>query len=499
MTIHLQLLGGLDIVGPDPASSAPARRRHPMMLLALVAASAPRAVSRDRVMAFLWPESDPERASNSLRQALHGLRRSLGEELFLPETASGLQLDNKKVHVDLWAFREAVARRNAAEAVAAYRGPFLDGFQLGRAPEFSHWIESERERVERDYRNALETLAREAETAAQYDEAVAWRRRLAAADPFSSRVALSLLKALTAAGDSPGALRHAAVHESLVRAHLEVDPDPAISEFVAVIRDAPPGDPGQRVRQLPVRTITPEQIQVLSPDIAPPPETGVALRAPAISAITVTGRSRARAPWLMVMVAFVLVGVGALGAVMAHKPPGNFIELSTGSAQQADRDAANRLIACEGPICPEGNLPQAAYVVPTHLEYTNPAKGTRFIAPAATGTTLRSPGYTCCSTAVFENEFVLPPAAVSATISITLLADNQAIVAINGTEFGRQDDPKAPWNYGGQPTTLATSFLPSPSGVNRLRVTLWDGGGAAGLNYRAFVTYDTREEAGGGE
>ena len=463
-----------------------------MMLLALVAAAAPRAVTRDRIMAFLWPESDSARASNSLRQALHSLRRDLNEDLFLPEPAGGIQLDREKVTVDLWVFRDAVARRAPAEAVAAYRGPFLDGFQIGGAPEFCQWVEAEREQVERAYRAALDTLARQAESAARHDEAVAWRRRLAAADPFSSRVALGLLKALTAGGDRPGALQHAAVHENLVRSHLEVDPDPAIAEFVASLRSTPPGGIPPRSTQLPARTAASDQM-VPAEAISAASPTAIALRAAVEQVGAGRTYTRAQARWLVAAGVSALVGVGALGAMMAHRPPENFFMLATGASPDAGRDGTNRLVACEGPICPKGGLPQDAYVVPTHLAYTNPATGTHFIAPAPDATTLKPPGYACCSTAVFENEFTLPSDAVSATISITVLADNQAIVAINGVEFGRQADPNAPWNFGGPPATFATTFLPDPSGVNRLRVTLWNGGGAAGLNYRALVTHDDKE------
>lgn len=497
--IDLQLLGGLDFVGPDPSRSVRARRRHPMMLLALVAAAAPRAIGRDRIMAFLWPESDSARASNSLRQALHSLRRDLGEELFLPETASGIQLDRGKVNVDLWVFRDAIARQAPGEAVAVYHGPFLDGFQIAGVPEFSRWIEAERERVEREHGAALDALARQAEAALRYDEAVAWRRRQAAADPFSSRVALGLLRALTAAGDRPGALEYAAVYEGLVRSHLEADPDPAIAEFVASLRRAPMAEPRTRSDQ--------RQAQAAESATAPAPsETSVALLvAPtAVASPEPAGLRRRRTAvqkrWLVAAAAFGLVGIGAGRAMMAGNPPAEtVIVLATGLSPVTGRDKANVLIACEGPACPEGGLPQDAYVIPTHVAHTNPATGTRFIAPTAGGTTLPPPGYPCCSTAVFENEFTLPSNAASATITITVLADNQAIVAINGVEFGRQAERLAPWNHGGPPATFATTFLPDPSGVNRLRVTLWDGGGAAALNFRGLVSYDTEPDADSGE
>lgn len=496
--IDLQLFGGLDFVGPDPSGSIRARRRHPMMLLALVAAAAPKAISRDSIMAFLWPESDSTRASSSLRQALHSLRRDLGEDLFLPETASGIRLDRNKVKVDLWIFRDALARHAPADAVAVYRGPLLDGFQIAGVPEFSRWIDAEREGVEREYGAALDALARQAEVALRYDEAVSWRRRQAAADPFSSRVALGLLKALTAAGDRPGALEYAAVYESLVRTQLEADPDPAIAEFVASLRRAPTGEARPRSDHR-------------SGQAAAPAQAAAAETSSALPVTTTAGpspwpdarRRRLTSPqarWLVAAAAFVLVVIGARSATMLSGPPAeSVIVLATGASAVTSRDTANRLVACEGPACPEGSLPQDAYVVPTHVAHTDPATGTHFIAPAADGTTMVPPGYPCCSTAVFENEFTLPPNAVSATISITLLADNQAIVAINGIEFGRQAERLAPWNHGGPPSTFATTFLPDPSGVNRLRVTLWDGGGAAALNYRAFVSHDTRQGADEGE
>lgn len=493
MTINLQLLGGLDFVDADPAISVRARR-HPMMLLALVATASPRAISREKIMAFLWPESDSARAGNSLRQALHGLRRALGEDLFLPETAGGIQLDRRKVNVDLLTFRDAIAGGAPAEAVAAYRGPFLDGFQIGGAPEFCQWAEAQREQVEREYRAALDTLARQAESAGRHDEVVAWRRRLAAADPFSSRVALGLLKALTAAGDRPGALQHAAVHESLVRSHLELDPDPAIAEFVWSIRNTPPGGAHPRPTQLPAATAASDHALDVEELSGTAPK-AIALLAPPSAIAPARKLTSARVRWFGGAAGvFALVGVGALGAKMTQRPTENFLVLASGSAAVGGRDPNNRLVACDGPLCPKGSLPQDAYVIPTHSAYTDPATGTHFIAPVADAASLKPPGYACCSTATYENQFALPADAVSATITVTVLADNQAIVAINGIEFGRQQDRLAPWNHGGPPTTFATTFLPDPSGVNRLRVTLWDGGGAAGLNYRALVTHDDGRE-----
>lgn len=238
--IELRLMGGLDIAGPGVSPSARSLRRHPMALLALVATAAPHPLAREKIMAFFWPESDTGRASNSLRQTLFWLRRDLGDDLFLIDNASGVQLDPAKLVVDLWTFRDAREKSNFEDAVAVYHGPFLDGFQLPGAPGFSRWVETERDRIERQYSEALDSLASFAEDEGRTDDAVAWRRRQAAADPFSSRTAMALLKALAAARDRPGALNYATVYESLVRQHLEAEPDPAVVAFVASLREYTP-------------------------------------------------------------------------------------------------------------------------------------------------------------------------------------------------------------------------------------------------------------------
>lgn len=446
-----------------------------MVLLALVATAAPQPLSRDRIMAFLWPESDATRASNSLRQALHSLRRDLGDDVFLPETSGGMQLDPRAVRVDLWTFRDAMARKAYDEAVAARRGPFLDGFELSGIPEFSRWVEAERARVEQDHLVALDALARDAEDAGRFDGAVAWRRRQAAGDPYSSRAALGLLKALAASGDRPGALSYATVYENFLRTHLEVAPDPAVMSYVAALRNE------SEPRTTPSRT----ELAANDPGIArtTSSDSGDAPAPPLFSA--------ARSRWMIAAgIAVVSIfGISTGYSMMTSRTPGEPVIILASGPVTADRDTANQLIECRGPVCPDGELPQAAYVVPTHVAYTDPATDTRYIGATSDATTTTR-AYPCCSLAVFERRFALPPDVTTASISITVLADNQAIVTINGREFGRQADSLSQDNFAGQPTTFATTFTPDPGGTNRLRISLWDGGGAGGLNYRAHVTFN---------
>lgn len=440
-------------------------------------------------MAMLWPESDAERASNSFRQTLYLLRRDLGESLFLPESAGGIGLDSSALSVDLWTFRDAIERNAPDDAVAAYTGPFLEGFQVTNAPEFSHWCEMERARVAHQYVAALDALARQAEEQGRADDLVRWRRRQAGADPLSSRVALALLQALDAAGDRTGALEYASVYESIVRVQLEAQPDPQVTEFVSRLRRQPTlADSPAR------RRMSPAPPQPVVRDDTPLTAPAAALPAHVESRDPDAGRAKSFLPWIAAAAVgvFALVGASLHAARTAGSPAaGTVVVLASGTVGAEGRDRTNNLVACDGPACPAGGLPQPAYVVPKHVSFTVPVAGSGFIASIPDGTQAEPPGYQCCTTAVFENEFSLPPDAVSARITISVLADNQARVAINGVEFGHQADSLASWNFGGPATTFSATFAPEQGGPNRLRVTLWDGGGAMGLHYHAVVTYET--------
>lgn len=481
--IRLQLLGGPAVVGPGIAPDAATRLRRAIALLALVASAAPKAVARDRLLAFLWPESDTERARNSLRQTLFALRRDLGEEIFSTETPAGLQLDPAHATVDLWEFTGALKEGELEKAVAAYRGPFLDSFHIAGLDEFAEWVELERARLQRQHIDALDALAVRAEQEGRVDDAVAWRRRMAEADALSSRVALALLQALLAAGDRTGALAHAANYEKLLMARLEVEPDASVSAFVEELRK------NVDVPEPPPRAPTPAASQLaIARAMTPASTASVAVATPEKLVPTAPRR---RPLWVAPAIAAVVVGVAATiwfssadtRAILAGGP----LEFGSAMVIKDGRDLENMLVGCEGPGCPD-SLPVPAFAVAKHDAYANPAPGTGYIAWVPDAVTIKAPGYGCCTTATFEREFRVPEGAVSATISVLVHADNRAIVRINGLEFGRQADSTNQENFNGPPEIFATTFVPRP-GMQKLQVVLFNHWGAAAITYSAQVSF----------
>ena len=137
---------------------------------------------------------------------------------------------------DVADFESALRRGDLASAVELYRGPFLEGFYLGDAPEFEQWLDGERGRLARSYAGALERLARSADAAHDHAAAIKWWRKLTEAEPVSGKNATGLITALMNAGDHASALQHAEHYEAVVAEELGTSAGPAVAALVADVR-----------------------------------------------------------------------------------------------------------------------------------------------------------------------------------------------------------------------------------------------------------------------
>src|SRR5688500_8397415 len=165
--LRLRVLGAPSLCGGDGPLGGTAAQRKSLALLGLLAPAGDRGVSRDRVVALLWPDAAGERAGHRLTQLLYSLRRDLdADELFLGTT--DIRLNPAVITSDLEEFRAALAAGDAESAVTLYGGPFLDGFFLNDAPEFEQWVESERADLARRFASMLEELARGGELRSQH-------------------------------------------------------------------------------------------------------------------------------------------------------------------------------------------------------------------------------------------------------------------------------------------------------------------------------------------
>ena len=232
--LQLKTFGGLWLTGgaSSPASQE-GLRRH-LVLLALVAEAGERGISRDRAIAFFWPDGDEERGRRSLNQLRYTLRRQLGVDPLVGTRT--LRADPANLTSDVADFAAAITAGDADRAAVLYAGPFLDGVFGEGSAELDSQIEERRAALKRLLESALGSAAASAAGHGDRAAAIGYHRRLVGLDPLSAPFAIGLMTALVDGGDASSALVAAAEHEAAVRRELEVAPDASVAALVSEIR-----------------------------------------------------------------------------------------------------------------------------------------------------------------------------------------------------------------------------------------------------------------------
>jgi DNA-binding SARP family transcriptional activator/Tfp pilus assembly protein PilF len=229
--LHLKTFGGLSLDIDGTPGTGAAQQRKTLGLLALLAASGHRGLSRDKLIASLWPETDAEHGRGLLKQACYALRRDLqAPDLILGSIQ--LHLNPAVISSDVESFASALEENDPGRAVSFYTAPFLDGFYLNGGGAFEDWSETERARLAGQCRVALEALSTEASRRGEHRVAADGWRRVLELDPLSSHAALGLMTALDNAGERAEALRCGLAYGELVRSELGADPTPELAEWI---------------------------------------------------------------------------------------------------------------------------------------------------------------------------------------------------------------------------------------------------------------------------
>jgi serine/threonine-protein kinase len=206
------------------------------LLAYLVIADPGRFQRRDTLLGIFWPELDEQRARNALSQALHYLRRSLGEGVVVSRGEGEVGIAEGLLWCDAVAFEDAIGAGRLEEALEHYRGEILSGLNLDGVPEFERWLDAVRARKRSCAAGAAWQLAEGAEQAGDLAGSAVWARRAAGLQEGDEAALRRLLLHLDRAGDRAGALH---TYEAFAR-HLEVEfeaePSPQTIELIAEIR-----------------------------------------------------------------------------------------------------------------------------------------------------------------------------------------------------------------------------------------------------------------------
>jgi len=216
-------------------------------LLAYLVIEANRPHQREALAGLLWPDLPDETARKNLRQALTNLRLVIGDRGALPPflfvTRETIQFNPASDHwLDVAAFTAQLAAcsthphrrietcRSCAQrmeqAVALYRGSFLDEFFLSDSAAFEEWVARQRERLHQQVLQALASLAASYERRGAYEEARRAARRQVELEPWCEEAHQQLMRALWFSRQRSAALAQYQTCRRILADELGVEPAP---------------------------------------------------------------------------------------------------------------------------------------------------------------------------------------------------------------------------------------------------------------------------------
>ena len=233
--VEFRVLGALNLLGADgrELTSVLAQPKRVALLAYLAAATPHRLHRRDSLVALFWPELDQEHARAALRQALHGLRRALGEGVVVSRGDEDIGLDADQIRCDVVEFERAVDAGRPADALDLYRGDLLEGFFMRGSPEFEQWLEDERVRLKVMALRSATLLAERGGLA----ESAQWGRRALRIAPLDEPTLRRLMQSLDRLGDRAGALEAYEAFAKRLAAELEADPAPETRALAGAVRE----------------------------------------------------------------------------------------------------------------------------------------------------------------------------------------------------------------------------------------------------------------------
>ncbi|MFZ1268250.1 MAG: BTAD domain-containing putative transcriptional regulator, partial [Anaerolineae bacterium] len=218
-------------------------------LLAFLAVEHHRPHSREALAELLWPGHTIEAARGNFRRALANLRAVLNDQTAQPPylhiTREALQFNlAADVTVDAVRFL-ALAQTpesqpgwasNLEQALALYRGPFLEGFHADDCQEFEQWITAGRSELEQLAARALFWLAQHDHVQGDLAQALPRYRRCLALNPYDEAAQRGLMLALVDSDQHGAALARYAAYRRELQQELGAEPEAQTAELAAAIQ-----------------------------------------------------------------------------------------------------------------------------------------------------------------------------------------------------------------------------------------------------------------------
>lgn len=186
----------------------------------------PNGAHREQILAVFWPDTDTTRALQSLKVALHRIRRSICEtkhnagwySLVLPDsyTYDAGEFERLAGRVNLTSISDQQAA-NYRQAVEFYQGEYLSEY-------YSDWVIERRERLKLLYLNLLMALGNYHERRGEPVMALDYYKKSLAEDEYQETTHQAMMRCYMALGDRHRAIQHFREMAQVLKQDLGIDP-----------------------------------------------------------------------------------------------------------------------------------------------------------------------------------------------------------------------------------------------------------------------------------
>jgi DNA-binding SARP family transcriptional activator/predicted ATPase len=245
--LTIRLLGAIEIELAGKPITGLGTRKAEALLAYLVCHKRP--FSREQLADILWDDRSQTQALANLRSLLSGMRRQIKPWLIVTRHTVAFNHESD-YWLDTAEFSQELAgnsgssettldapRADYAQAIALYRGDFLEGFYLRDCLGFEEWAALERERWRRLAINALYQLANDCLHNGRYPQGIQYTDQLLRLDNLSEQAHCLQMEMLARNGHRHAALQQYADCCRILADELNIEPTLATQALYQRLRN----------------------------------------------------------------------------------------------------------------------------------------------------------------------------------------------------------------------------------------------------------------------
>jgi DNA-binding SARP family transcriptional activator len=232
--LSIKMFGQMNISN-NGVSIADKLSKKLMALICLLVLNANREVSREKIIAYLWPDSAEESARYNLRYNLWLVKKLIpldaNEQSFILITKDSCRINKQyrfqcdKMRIDDFDIQGESSVEELIQLKALFKGEFLEGFYLKNCDEFNEMILFERVVCQTKQIEIMKKLITLYEEANRYAEELQVLHEMMTIEPYNENFAYRILNIYKNTGNRAAAINYYKKFEGKLRRDLNIAPN----------------------------------------------------------------------------------------------------------------------------------------------------------------------------------------------------------------------------------------------------------------------------------